>query len=75
MTQANFKRNMDFYVLDDALNPVPAGVVLKAIADSCIVLASPEGDFDRYGMTAQELDEALSKPDLRAWQDAVATLA
>lgn len=44
------------------------------IADSCVVLAAPEGDFSRYGMTAAELDDALSSPGLQAWQNAVAAL-
>jgi len=74
LLQANFKRNIDFGLLDAALNPVDAGAVLMTIADSCVVLAAPEGDFSRYGMTAAELDDALSSPGLQAWQNAVAAL-
>jgi hypothetical protein len=56
------------------LDPVWAAALLKVIMESLVVLAAPSGDFDRYGMTARELDEALSAPELRSWQRAVAAL-
>jgi hypothetical protein len=74
LLHGNFALNIDFDTLDEALNPVPGSVVLKAIADSCTVFAAPAGDFPRYGMTADELDEALSDPALRGWLDAVGKL-
>jgi hypothetical protein len=74
LTVANFKRNIDFSMLGEALNPVSADVVLLAIAHSCVVLAAPTGDFDRYGMIAGELEDALAGPDIAAWRRAVAEL-
>lgn len=74
MMHGNFVLNIDFSVLDEALNPVAAGIVLKAIGDSCVVFAAPEGDFDRYGLTASEFQEMLDEPELRAWLDAVEEL-
>jgi hypothetical protein len=74
MLHGNFALNIDFGTLDQSLNPVSGSVVLKAIADSCTVFAAPEGDFPRYGMTAEELDEALADPDLRSWRNAVEKL-
>lgn len=73
-THANFVLDVDFSVLGEALDPLPAGIVLKAIADSCIVYAAPNGDFERYGLTPAEFDELLAAPALRAWLDAVEEL-
>lgn len=72
LTLGNFRRNVDFGQLEPELHPVDAGVLLSRIADSCTVLAAPAGDFDRYAMTAAELDAALAGAELRAWRDALA---
>jgi hypothetical protein len=74
MLHGNFVLNVDFGVVGEALDPVAAASVLKVIADSCVVFAAPKGDFERYGMTAAELEKALADPQLRAWLDAVEEL-
>jgi hypothetical protein len=74
MTHGNVVLNIDFGVLDETLDPAPAGLVLKAIGDSCIVFAAPKGDFERYGLTARAFQEMLDEPALRTWLDAVEKL-
>ena len=75
LLHGNLMLNVDFDVLDEPLQPTAACAVLHAIANSCIVFAAPDGDFEAYAMTAKELEQALDEPDLADWLQAVDELA
>jgi hypothetical protein len=70
LSREHWRHNVDFNLLEPELRPTAAGAVLKAIGDSAIILAAPEGDFTRYGLTAAQLDDALAAADLRDWRAA-----
>jgi hypothetical protein len=65
---------VDFGVLEPQLIPVAAQAVLHLVVDSCLVLADPDGDFERYGIPLDQIDRRLAEPELRAWRAAVAAL-